>query len=106
VGLEWDHEDPHFRAGQTPKLSLVGRLDGDFDGRPVTLLAEHRDLTLCVTKLSTLLSLRQTWKANLGPLRRLLEQADVRVRVRLGRLGTTEVFPKPNYLIGFFMPRG
>jgi hypothetical protein len=89
---------------------LVGRLDGSLDGavagRPVSLVAEDRDVTLCVAKFSTLLSLRRTWKANGRVLMELLERSDLRVLVRVGRLVTTEVFPNPNLVMSFLLPRG
>jgi len=67
---------------------------------------EQRELTLCVDKFSTLFTLRRTWKANGRGLIRLLERSDFRVLVRVGRFGRTEVFPNPNYVVGFLLPRG
>jgi hypothetical protein len=77
---------------------LVGRLDGYLDGRPVSLVAENRDLTLSVDKLSSLLTLRRNWQS-VQPVLALLELADIRLLLRLGRLGSVLVFPRPNLLI-------
>ena len=36
----------------------------------------------------------------------LLERSHLRVLVRVGRLVTTEVFPNPNVVMSFLLPRG
>jgi len=71
----------------------------------VSLVGEHRDLTLRVDNFVTLLTLRRTWKTNGRALISLLERSDFRVLVRVGRFGAMEVFPKPNDLIRLFLPR-
>ena len=45
MGPERGAQDPHQGSEQKPKLSLAGRLDGHVDGRPVSFVAENRDLT-------------------------------------------------------------
>lgn len=106
MGLERDDEDPHLGSGPSPKLSLVGRLHGDVDGRPVSLVAANRELTVAADKLRTLLTLRRTWRASLLPLQGVFERVGIRVLVRSRWFGVKEVFPKPHYLIGFLLPRG
>lgn len=105
MDLERDHEDPYLGSGPSPKLSLVGRLDGKIDGRPVSLVAENHELVLAADNLRTFLTLRRTWKASM-PFRSVIERVGIRVLVRLRWFGTTEVFPKPNHLISFLLPRG
>jgi hypothetical protein len=77
---------------------LVGRLDGYLDGWPVSLVAENRDLTLSVDKFSSWLTLRRNWQS-VQPVLALLEFADLRLLLRLGRLGPVLLFPRPNLLI-------
>lgn len=106
MGFERGAEDQHDGSGPSPKLILVGRLIGSIDGRPVSLDAENRELTLAVDKLRMLLILRRTWKLSLLPLRSLFERLGVRVLVRSRWFGLTEVFPNPNFLISFLIPSG
>ena len=106
MGVERDDEDPYLGSGSSPKLILVGRLVGEIDGRPVSLVAENRELVLAVGKLRTLLTMRRTWKVTLLPLRSLFERLGIRVLVRSRWFGLTEVFPHPNYLTSFLLPRG
>ena len=98
MGPERDRESRHHRSGPKPKLRLVGRLDGYLDGRPVSLVAENRDLTLNVDKFSSLLTLHRNWQS-VQPVLELLEWTDIRLLLRLGRLGPVLVFPRPNLLI-------
>lgn len=85
---------------------LVGRLDGEIDGRPLSLVAKNGELVLAVDKLRTLLTLRRMWKVSLLPLRSVFERVGIRVLVRSRWFGLMEVFPKPHYLISFLIPRG
>lgn len=106
MGLERDDEDPHLGSGSSPKLSLVGRLHGDIDGRPVSLVAENRKLTVAADNLRTLLALRRTWRASLLPLQCVFERVGIRVQIRSRWFGLKEVFPNPQYLISLLLPRG
>jgi hypothetical protein len=105
MGPERDAQNPHQGFWQKPKLSLAGRLDGYVDGRPVSFVAENRDLTLSTSKLSTLLTLRRSWQATVQPLRAVRERAEIRLMIRIRWFGKVEVFPNPNYLIRLLLPR-
>ena len=83
---------------------MVGRLHGDINGRPVSLVAEKRELVLAADKLIALLTLRRTWKASV-PLWSVFERVGIRVLVQSRWLGITEVWPKPSYLIRLMFPR-
>jgi hypothetical protein len=106
VGLERDDEDPYHRSGPSPKVILVGRLVGEIDGRPVSLVAENGEVVLAADKLRTLLALRRTLKTTMSPLRRVLRTFGLRVLIQSRWFGTVEVLPKPNYMIRFLLPRG
>ena len=105
MGAEREDEDQYLGSGPTPKLILVGRLDGEIDGRPVSLVAENRDVVFAADNLRTLLTLRRTWRGLLL-LRSVFERVGIRVLVRSRWFGLTEVFPSPNYLISVLLPRG
>jgi hypothetical protein len=105
VGVERQDEDQYLGSGPSPKLSLVGRLDGKIDGRPVNLVAENLELVLAVENLRTLLSLRRSWKASHLPIRSLIERFGIRLSVQLRWFGNTEVLPRPNYIISLLLPR-
>ena len=105
MGADWDAQDSHQGVGQKPKLSLAGRLDGYVDGRPVSLVAEDRDITLITGKFRTLLTLRRSWQAIMQPLQAVLERAEIRLLVRMGWFGQVELFPNPNYLVRLLLPR-
>ncbi len=104
MGHERDDQDPHQGPGPRPKLILAGRLDGTFDGRPVSLVAEGRDLILGAGDLATLLALRKSWQGA-HPVRALLRQGGIRLQARAPWLGKVEVFPSPNFLVRLFLPR-
>ena len=84
---------------------MAGRLDGNVDGRPVSLVAEGRDLVLGASNLTTLLALRKYWRSTVHPLRALLQQGGIRLQVRVPGLGKVELFPNPNFLVRLFVPR-
>ncbi len=105
MGPERDAQDPHQGSGQKPKLSLAGRLDGHVDGRPVSFVAENRDLTLSTSKISTLLTLRRSWQSTVQLLRAARERSEIRFMLRMRWFGKVEVFPKPNYMIRLLLPR-
>jgi hypothetical protein len=98
MGAERDAQGPHQGFEQGPKLSLAGRLDGNVNGRPFSLTADNRDVTLAVSRVSTLLSLRRSWQDTVQPLHEFFRRAGIRLLVQAPWLGTFEVFPNPSYL--------
>jgi hypothetical protein len=99
-------EDPDERSGTTrPKLTLAGRLDGFVDGRRVSLIAEGRGLTLLVSKVSTLFTLRRSWVAARDPLSALLQRTGTRLLLRISGVGAAEVSPRPRLLFRLLLPR-
>ena len=82
---------------------MVGRLNGSLAGRPVTLVAEDRGITLISDNFSSLLKLRRSWRIIFRPLLALLEREDIRLLVRVKWLGRIEVFPRPKYLVRLFL---
>ena len=106
MGFERDDEDSHFGSGPSPKLSVVGRLDVEIDGRPSRLIAENCELVVVANQLTTLLTLRRTLKVNQFSLQRAFERVGLRVLVRSRWFGTMEVLPRPHCLIRALLPRG
>jgi hypothetical protein len=104
MGPERHPESSHEGSRQKPKLSLAGRLDGHLDGRPVSLVAENRDLVLHAGRIRTLLTLRRSWKSTVQPLRAVLGRAEIPLMLRIGWFGKVEVFPNPIYLIRLLLP--
>lgn len=84
---------------------MAGRLDGNVDGRPVSLVAEGRDLVVGAGSLATLLVLRESWRTTVHPLRALLQQGGIRLMAQVPWLGKVELFPNPNFLVRLFLPR-
>jgi hypothetical protein len=105
MGPERDPEDSNEGAGQSPKLSLAGRIEGTIDGRPVSLVARGGDLTLSVGNLRTIVTLRRNWPAVIGSLRPLIERGNLRLLVQLRWTGALEVFPNPSLLLRLYPPR-
>ena len=104
MGLVGHDEDPYERFEQTPKLSLVGRLQGFVDGRPVTLDGLGRDVIVAVG-FRTLFTLRRSWPTFWRLLSPFASCSDIRIMLRVGWLGTVEVFPETSRLIRVFIPR-
>ncbi len=84
---------------------MAGRIDGEVDGRPLSLVAEGRTLVLSAKSMRTLLMLRRSWRSMVHPLRALLTRSDVRLLVRVGWLGSVEVLPNPSCLVRRLLPR-
>ncbi len=80
-------ENRHHRSGPQPKLRLVGRLNGYLDGRPVSLVAQNRDLTLSVDKFSSLLTLRRNWQS-VSPFLGVIGLGGPSAPVAIGAVGT------------------
>ena len=104
MGPEWDHEDPHGAIESRPKLTLAGRLEGNVGGRPVSLIAENRDLILEVRNLQALLTLRRSWRFIVEPLLAFLNLSDIHLKVRIRWLGIVEVSPKPPLFVRLMLP--
>jgi len=105
MGLEWDCENPHGGIGPTPKLTMAGRIDGEVNGRPVSLTAEGQTVVFSAKSVRTLLTLRRSWRSMAHLLRALLTRSDVRLLVRIGWLGSVEVLPNPSCLVRRLLPR-
>ena len=105
MGTERDAQSPHPGSEQSPKLSLAGRLDGDVNGRPFSLIAKDRDITFDAGQLRTLLTLRRSWGSAVQPFLAFLRRAGLRLQVRVPWFGTVEVYPNPHYLIRLTLPR-
>jgi hypothetical protein len=75
------------------------------DGRPVSLVAEGRDLIFRAGDLATLLAPRRSWQATVHPLRALLQRGGIRLLAQVPWVGKVELFPNPNFLVRLFLPR-
>lgn len=105
MGFERDDEDPHRAVESNPKLTLAGRLDGSIGGRPVNVIAEHRGLTLEVSDLRTLVTLRCSWQFIVKPILEIMNRSDIRFMVRISWLGRLELFPRPHLFVRLMLPR-
>ncbi len=84
---------------------MAGRLDGYFDGRPVSIIAHDREVTIITSRISTLLRMRSNWKAIAPALARVFQRADIKLMTKIGSFGNVEILPNPNYLIRLLLPR-
>lgn len=84
---------------------MVGRIDAKVDGRPVSLISENKTLVFDVSRIRTLIKTRRGLRAAFKLLRSLLAQTDMRIMVRIGRLGNFELFPNPSYMVNLTLPR-
>lgn len=91
-------ENPYQGTGQGPKLILVGRLEGSVDGRPVSIVANERDIAVACG-ITSLFSLRAAWRSFGPSLKPFLEQAGLRLLASAGWLGHLEVSPNPSVLV-------
>ena len=105
MGTQRYSQTQHQGLGRRPKLRLVGRLDGDLDGWPLNLVAASRDIVLVADRFRTFVTLRRSWKLNQQTVQNLLARTDLRLLIRVGRIGPAEVFPHANWLIRLFLPR-
>ena len=84
---------------------LAGRLDGDVNGRPFSLIADGRDITVDAGRFSTLLGLRSNWRPAARPLQALFRRAGLRLLVRVPWFGRVEVSPNPSLLLRMILPQ-
>ncbi len=74
------------------------------NGRPLSVTAEGRDITLVTRGVGTLLALRGCWPVA-PPLRAALAAANLRVLVRVGWFGRVELLPHPGLALRLILPR-
>jgi hypothetical protein len=104
MGFERDDEDPHRGRESTPKLIMVGQIDGEVDGRPVSVVAERQVLVLTVRHWRTLLTIRRSTRSLIEPLRAFLTRSDIRLFVWIRWLGRVELHPNPSVLVRMLFP--
>lgn len=81
-------------------------MDLEFNGLPMTLVAEQRCLVLNVEHWGALKPLRNLPSYLVRPIRRLLEQSSVSMVVQVAWLGRFEIFPRPSFLVRRLIPEG
>lgn len=89
-------------------MTLAGRLDGFFNGRPVSLVADVDTVTLVPGSIRTLLvlmRLRRSWRYVAGSLRQVLGRTNIRLYVRVGWLGRVELLLDPGLFYRLTPPR-
>ena len=105
MGLERNPQDSHGTIDPRPKLRLADRLDGKVRCRPVNPNAENSDLFWELGNLSTLLTLRRSWRFTAEPTREILRAANICVSVQTNWLGRVEIFPKPQFFFRLMLSR-
>ena len=96
-------EDPDKGYRQSPKLILAGRLTGTLDGRPVVISADDTGLTLDLSSLRSVWTLRKFGSVVL-PFVQFLNAAHVPLRLRLLGGVSVPVLPKAGLLVRLFVP--
>lgn len=84
---------------------MVGRLQVSVDGRPIMLLAENQKLTICCNGIFSALKLRRSGGHHFRVLQQLFKISGIHLLIKIGWLGSFELFPKPSFGIGFIVPR-
>jgi hypothetical protein len=102
MGCEWNPSHPHSRFGVRPKLTVAGRLEGTFAGRPVEIEATGRDFVFRVQSLRSAWGLRRGVNRSTVPLLRALGEHGVHVRVEVGAHVSVELVPDPPLALRLF----
>ena len=87
---------------------MAGRLDGFVNGRPLSLVAGGDGVTLVpggIGTLPALFRMRRSWRLVAGPLRTVLDRANVRLNVRVGWFGRVQLLPNPSPMCRLILPR-
>lgn len=83
---------------------MDGRIEGEFNGLFVSLVAEQSRLVLRVAHWRTLAHLRQIPPSVIPPLKRFLTYHGISLAIQTAWLGRFEIFPAPSYLVRTWLP--
>ena len=85
---------------------MTGRLVGNYEGRPVILEADGKQLVLHAVA-GSLWSLRGLIKSpGTPPMLQTLQRSGLGLQVQFGPKLTLNVLPVPSFLVRWFLPRG
>ena len=83
---------PHARHGQRPKLTLAGRLEGELNKSPFSIVALDRSVTLRLAHIRSAFTARRCWQSA-RPLLIALLRDHLSFRVQVGRLPPVPIRP-------------
>ena len=99
MGGERHVEGADTRSRFGPKLTLTGRLEGTFHGRPVTFEADEQRLFLRVPDIRTAFMLRRVHASHLHAVPAGMESSGLSLKLQVGSRISMSVWPKPNLLV-------
>jgi hypothetical protein len=103
MGSARDDEDSHAGHRHIPKLILAGRLTGTFDGRPVVISADGGGVTVAISTLRSVWTLRNYGTGAL-PLLQFLKASRIPLTLRLADSVSIPVLPNAGWLVRLFAP--
>ncbi|MFN3167053.1 MAG: hypothetical protein ACE37H_08320 [Phycisphaeraceae bacterium] len=86
-------------------MTLVGRLSGEVDGRPIAIHADDGALNVHPASLRAAWAMRRSYPQLCQSLRKLGTLGVSRVQVKLAPLGTHRLYPDPPFWLRLFLPR-
>ena len=104
MGVFGHAKDSYAQLGHRPKLAVTGRLEGTFQGRPVALEAEGRELSIRVPNLRSAWGLRRGAAVSTLPLLRAVRDAGLSLTLRIRSGWAFPVLPEPHVALRLFMP--
>ncbi len=103
MGSARDDKDSHAGHRYVPKLILAGRLAGTLDGRPVVISADDAGVTLDLSNLRSVWTLRYYGSVVL-PLLQLLKASQIPLTIRVAGAVSVPLLPKAGLLVRLFAP--
>jgi hypothetical protein len=104
MGALWHAENPHTQHRLVPKLTLTGRLEGTFRGRPVEIEADDRELLIRVPNLRSAWGLRRGVTSSTFRILRAIRDVGLRLTLRVGTRLSVPILPDPHLAVRLTMP--
>jgi len=104
MGIFGYAEDSYEQLGVEPKLTVTGRLEGTFRGRPVDLVAEGCDFFILAPNLRSAWELRRGLAVSTLPVLRAIRDMGISLTLRIGSRWTFPVLPEPHFALRLIAP--
>lgn len=106
MGCRWNFECANKGRGEQPKLTVAGRMEGSVFGRPVTIDASGKKISLQLPSLVVAWKLRRFVAELVRPTSAIskLHAHALTVKVKVAAWPAIEVFPNPSLGLRFLVP--
>ena len=106
MGFGWNRECANTGRVEQPKLIVVGRMEGSVFGRPVTIDASGREISVHLPSLAVAWRLRPFAGELIRPISTIstLRGNGITLRVKVANWPSVQIFPNPSPGLRFMIP--